>query len=225
MAKLPKYLSALHQLSWLCIFQSDPASCRGKIAAIQTQQAGLCLPKPGQLFPGWFWYHSIPRQDSPMRDHWQEDRCSETINISCKGEEKTYWNRVARSRFTARTAEVAASASEKEDNTSAGCERSRPWLCSMLRFLFYYKALYFAQWWCKYKIQSLELLPSLPCLERKETPSHSSAHSPSIHSRFILAKVQLFPRGIESVDSGDKCEWQLPPNAMSECGKSFVKFL
>lgn len=164
-----------------------------------------------------------------MRDHWQEDRCSETINNnSCKEEEKLYWNRVARSRFTDRTAESSCLCLWKRKwwaFTSAGCERSRPWLCFMLIFLFCYKALCFAQWWCKYKIQSLELLPNLPCLERKETPSHSSVRSPSVHFRFILAKAQLFPREIDRVYSGDKREWQLPPNAMSECGKSFVKFL
>lgn len=38
-------------------------------------------------------------------------------------------------------------------------------------FFFCYRALYFSPWWCKYisNIQSLELLPNLPCLERKET--------------------------------------------------------
>lgn len=83
---------------------------------------------------------------------------------------------------------VAASASEKKKNdelSSAGCERSRPWLCSMLIFLFCYKALYFAQWWCKYKIQSLELLPNLPCLERENPITQQCS--------FSLCSFQVHP--------------------------------
>lgn len=201
MAKLPKYLSALPQLSWLCIFQSYPASCRGKIAAIQTQLAGyVCLNQGRFSLDG---FGTILFRDKTCL--WETigrktdvQRPSTTIHATRK--RKPIETELPGADSQPGLQRVAASASDKENDelfTSAGCERSHPRLCSMLRFLFCYKALYFAPWWCKYKIQSLELLPSLPCLERKETSSHSSAHSPSVHSRFILAKEQLFPRGIE----------------------------
>lgn len=228
MAKLPKYLSALPQLSWLCIFQSYPASCRGKIAAIQTQLAGLCLPKPGQLFPGWFWYHSIPRQDSPMRDHWQEDRCSETINNnSCNEEEKAYWNRVARSRFTARTAE-----------SSCLCLWQRKWRAFHICWVWKVSSTALLYVEISFLLQGFVFCPVVMHLQNPKPGAASQPPLPgekgnpvpqqcsfSLRSFSILAKAQLFPRGIESVDSGDKCEWQLPRNAMSECGESFVKFL
>lgn len=70
-----------------------------------------------------------------------------------------------------------------------------------------------APWWCKYvsKTQSLALLPSLTCLERKEPAHHCSfsLNTFHIHPRKSTA---LTLKGIDSVYSGDKYEWQLPPN-------------
>lgn len=202
-----KHFSAVHQLSWLALphSQSSPASWRSKIAAIRTLLwlAGLVrLIQDSFSVDG---FGTILFRDKTNGRPLARKTDVQTVHSnSCKEEEAFYWNRVTRSLFTARTAESSCLYIWKGKwlrslslFNGAFMKSSLIPICWMWKFpskallyvdiSFLLQSFVVALWWCKYlyKTQSLELLPSLTCLERKEPAHHCSVslntfqHSPT----------------------------------------------